>query len=82
MKSPEIRLVATARLINHGEELEVDLVYPSGEVHGKRPTVAPRHHPGHEFGWQAPSQQIGRAGVQPVPVEIEVSCYAIPCRGQ
>ena len=25
MKSPEIRLVATVRLINHGEELEVDL---------------------------------------------------------
>ena len=82
MKSPEIRLVATVRLINHGEELEVDLVYASGEVHGKRPTVAPRHYPGHEFGWQAPPQQIGRAGVQPVPVEIEVSCYAIPCRPQ
>jgi hypothetical protein len=32
-------------LINHGEELEVNLVHAPGEVHSKGLAVVPRHNP-------------------------------------
>ena len=46
MKPPEIRFVTSPRLINHGKELEVDLVHAPGKVNGKRLAVTPRHNPG------------------------------------
>jgi len=48
MKRSQIRLVAPTGLIDHREELKVDLVQPSGEVNSKGLAIAPRHYASHE----------------------------------
>src|ERR1700683_2395513 len=48
MRPSQIRLVAPAGLIDHCEELKVDLVQPSGEVNSKGLAIAPHHHASHE----------------------------------
>jgi len=78
IKRTQIRLVSPSGLIDHREELEVDLVQPPGEVNGKGLTVASRHNPSHETIWETPFQKVCRTAVQPVFVQIEVACYPIP----
>jgi hypothetical protein len=60
-------------LVNHGEELEVDLINAPGEIDDQRRTILASDHPGHEAMRQTPLDQVGRSGVQPVLVEVEIS---------
>jgi len=48
----------TTALINRGEELEVNLVEPTGEVDNERRPVGPAHLPAHEALRQPPPEQI------------------------
>jgi hypothetical protein len=73
--------MASASLVNHGEDLEVDLVDTPGEMGIQRRTVLASDQPGHEAIRQTPLDQICRPGVQPVLVEAEVSRNRRP-RGQ
>src|SRR5579859_313730 len=70
----EIGLVTPSALVNHGKELEVDLVEPAGEVDDEGSPVGPGHRPAHESLGQPPFEQIRRACVQPVLGQPEVCC--------
>jgi len=66
-------------LINHGKELEANLVEPAGEVDHEGRPVRPGHHPAHESLRQTPFEQIRRPRVQPVLVQSEVCRDSGPC---
>ena len=66
-------------LVNHGEELEVNLVKPAGEVDDEGRPVGPGHDPAHECLGQPPFEQVRGPRVQPVLGQSEVCCDSRPC---
>jgi hypothetical protein len=71
--------MAPSALINHGKELEVNLVEPAGKVHDEGRPVGPGHHPAHEGLRQPPLQQVRWPRVQPVLGQPEVRSDSCPC---
>ena len=67
-------------LVNHGEQLEVDLIDPPGEMDYQRLAIRTSDDPGHKPMRQTPLDQVRWPGVQPVLVEIEVSRNGGSCR--
>jgi hypothetical protein len=66
-------------LVNHGKELEVDLIEAAGEVNNEGRPVGPGHHPAHEALGQPPFQQVRRSCVQPVLGQSEVRRNSRSC---
>jgi hypothetical protein len=65
--------MSPAPLVDHGEELEVNLIEAPCEMDDERRTVIARDHPGHEAIRQTPLDQFRRSAVQPVFIKVEVS---------
>jgi hypothetical protein len=68
-------------LVNHGKELEVNLVEPAGEVDNEGRPITPGHHTAHESLRQPPLEQFRWPRVQPGVGQTEVRRDGRP-RGQ
>jgi hypothetical protein len=66
-------------LVNHGEEFEVNLVVPTGEMYDEGSPVGPGHHTAHESLGQPPFEHFRWPRVQPVLGKSKVCCDSSPC---
>jgi len=71
--------MSPSALVNHGKELEVNLVEPAGKVNDEGRPVVPGYHPAHESLGQPPFEQVRWSWVQPVLGQSEVRCDIRPC---
>jgi len=82
VQRPEIRFVAPSGLVDHREELEVNLIHAPGEMDCEGMAVVSRHDPGHEARRQTLREKVRRTAVEPVLGQVEVTRHAIPRRPQ